>query len=77
MVSHTKPTTEMQCRTCLHFDPGTTEPRLLVTGKCRRYPPVVVFDVGEDAKDNTFPMVRTKDWCGEWMGHDEVEDEIA
>ena len=34
--------------------------------KCRRFPPVVIFDIGIVARVVMFPHVSDGMWCGEW-----------
>lgn len=75
-ASHEPPPVVVECSTCAFYHHKTTRQVVSFVGHCRRFPPQVVYDVTEDGKDNAFPMVRAKDWCGEYQSvHAEQYDE--
>jgi hypothetical protein len=49
------------CKSCLFFDNADYTEDDNEIGKCRRFPPVAHPDIKKDH----FPVVSTKDWCGE------------
>jgi hypothetical protein len=58
---------ENTCGGCFHFEPAADDS----SGRCRRYPPMVVNDSLEaDTPEARFvslwPMVTKNDWCGEF-----------
>jgi len=38
-----------------------------INGACQRYPPTINIQVESDHVRNTFPLVKHKTWCGEWL----------
>jgi len=52
-----------ECRTCRHFKLIDRE-----HGECRRVPPKVIHVIPAKTLEwvTAFPMVKLKDWCGEY-----------
>jgi hypothetical protein len=37
------------------------------TGRCRYYPPVVIWDYSKGIKKTVWPVTHEYDWCGRWQ----------
>lgn len=64
------------CATCVYSGFGRVEPESTSDFReallCRRYAPRIMHGSGAGWSYQSFPVVRSHDWCGEW---EEVEGE--
>lgn len=71
MSASSKPDTIFkECRACIHFQSRQmTQLREVKTGQCRCFPPQVTRfreRNGDICEEYAWPVVRAKDWCGQY-----------